>query len=116
MDTAPDQHRLERKMVFTSYFQILQAVVVKNEVIYPLARGTFFVYIFVLLGISGYTGKETQNAMVFYVNGASIGSRRALRVIRAIMMWPHFSGQRYLWASLIGSFLHEHIWCPALQS
>ncbi len=75
-----NEHTPERKMILSTYFQMLQAVVIEDTVIYPLTGSAFTVNVFVLPGI------------------------------------PRYTGQRYLWASLAGSFPHGHISCPALQS
>lgn len=69
-----NEHTPERKMVLSTYFQMLQTVVIEDTVIYPLTGSAFTVNIFILLGIPWYTGLETQVAFVLYVNGASIAA------------------------------------------
>jgi len=76
-----DEHTPERKMVLPTYFQMLQAVVIEDTVIYPFTGSTFPVNIFVLLGIPWYTGLKAQIAFVFYVNSAAIAARGTFRSI-----------------------------------
>ncbi len=78
-----DEHTPERKMVFPAYFQVLQAVVIEDTVIYPLTGSAFLVNVFVLLGIPRYTGLETQVAFVLYINGAAITARGTFSGMRA---------------------------------
>lgn len=44
-----DEHTPEREMIPSPYFQMLQAVVIEDAVIYPFAGSTFTVDILVLL-------------------------------------------------------------------
>lgn len=54
---------------------MLQAVVIKDTVIYPLTGSAFTVNVFILLGIPRYARLETQVAVVLYVNSAAITAR-----------------------------------------
>lgn len=77
-----DEHAPERKMVFPTYFQMLQTIVIEDTVIYPLTGSAFTVNIFILQRIPPYTGLETQVAVVLYVYGAPIAA------------WGTFGGMR----------------------
>lgn len=57
----------KEKMVLSPYFQMLQAVIIEDTVIYPLTGSAFLVNIFILLGIPRYAGLEAQVAVVLYV-------------------------------------------------
>ncbi len=72
-----NEHTPERKMILSAYFQLLQAVIIEDTVIYPLTGSALTVNIFVLRGISRYAGLEAQVAVVLYVNGAPIAARGA---------------------------------------
>lgn len=74
MDAYAYEHSPEQKMVFSTYFQMLQAVVVKDTVIKPLTGGTFAVYCSIFFGIPWDSGMETQVAVILYVNGAPVTS------------------------------------------
>ncbi len=80
-----DKHAPERKMIFPPYLQVLQAVIIENAVIHPFTGSALTVDIFVLLGISWYTGLETKVAVVFYVNGTSITARGTFSGMRAFL-------------------------------
>ncbi len=80
-----DEHTPERKMILPTYFQMLQAVVIKDTVIYPLTGSALAVNIFVLLGIPRYTGLEAQVTVVLYVNGAPAAARGTFGGMRAIL-------------------------------
>lgn len=80
-----DEHGPERKMILSAYFQILQAVVIEDTVIYPLTGAAFAVDLFVLQGIPGYAGLEAQTAIVLYVNGAAIAARGTSGSMRAFL-------------------------------
>ena len=54
-----DEHTPEGEMIPPPYFQMLQAVVIEDAVIYPFTGSTFIVDILVLLGIPWYTGLKT---------------------------------------------------------
>ena len=64
MDAYAYEHSPERKMVFSTYFQMLQAVVVEDTVIEPLTGGTFAVYCFIFFGIPWDSGMETQVSVI----------------------------------------------------
>lgn len=72
-----DEHTPEREMIPSPYFQMLQAVVIEDAVIYPLTGSTFLVDILILLGIPWYTGLETQVCIILYVDSAPIAARGA---------------------------------------
>ncbi len=78
-----NEHTPERKMILSTYFQMLQAVVIEDTVIYPLTGSAFTVNVFVLPGIPRYTGQETKAAVVPYVNGAPIAARGTFGGMRA---------------------------------
>ncbi len=87
-------------MVLSTYFQMLQAIVIEDTVIYPLTGSAFTVNIFVLLGIPQYTGLEAQVAVVLYVNGAAIAARGTSSSMRAF-----FNAAAFQWAAVfMGSF------------
>ncbi len=90
-----DEHTPEGEMVRSTYFQMLQAVVIENTVIYPFAGSAFFVDIFVLLGIPWYARLETQAAVVFDVDGASIAARGTFRSMSAFL-----NAAAFQWASV----------------
>ena len=83
MDAYADQHSPERKVVYTPYFQVLQAVVIQDPVIGTFTGGTFPVYRFVFFGIPWDTGMETQIAMILYVDGASVAAGGTILFVRA---------------------------------
>ncbi len=87
MDADPDQHSPEGKVVFSPYFQMLQAVVIEDTVIYPLTGSAFTVNILVLLGIPRYAGMETQVPVVLYVDGSPIAARGTFRGMRVFLKW-----------------------------
>jgi hypothetical protein len=72
MDAYANEHGPERKMVFSAYSQMLEAVVVQHAAVDTLAGSAFAVDLFVPPGIPGYAGLKAQAAMVLYVNGAAI--------------------------------------------
>ena len=80
-----NEHTPERKMVLSAYFQMLQAVVIENAVIYPLTGSAFTVNLFVLLGIPGDTWLEAQAAVILYVNGAPIAAGGTFSGMRTIL-------------------------------
>lgn len=59
MDAYAYEHSPERKMIFSTYFQMLQAVVVKDTVIDAFTGCAFAVYFLVFLRIPGDAGMET---------------------------------------------------------
>lgn len=54
-----DEHGPEREMILAPYFQVLQAIIVQDAVIYPFTRGTLAIYFLVLFGTPGDAGSET---------------------------------------------------------
>lgn len=92
MDAYAYEHSPEQKMVFSTYFQMLQAVVVKDTVIKPLTGGTFAVYCFIFFGIPWDSGMETQVAVILYVNGAPVTSGGTFLLMRAGIHTPTFQG------------------------
>ncbi len=110
-----NEHTPERKMVLSPYFQVLQAVVIEDTVIYPLTGSAFTVNVFVLLGIPRYTGQETQVAVVLYVNGATVAARGTFSGMRAFL-----NAAAFQWAAVFMGVLDRIIspWahfmaCPA---
>ncbi len=85
MDADPNQHSPEGKVVFSPYFQMLQAVVIEDAVIYPLTGSALTVNILVLLGTPWDTGMEAQVCMVLYVDGAPIAARGTFCGMRAFL-------------------------------
>lgn len=83
-------------MIPAAYFQILQKIIVQNTVIDPLACRPFAVDLFVFFRIPGDAGMETQVAMVFYVDGASIASRGTCFFIGTGIYAPAFQ-----WAAVL---------------
>lgn len=92
MDAYAYEHSPERKMIFSTYFQMLQAVVVEDTVIKPLTGGTFAVYCFIFFGIPRDSGMETQVAVILYVNGAPVTSGGTFLLMRAGIHAPTFQG------------------------
>lgn len=78
-----DEHGPEREMILAPYFQVLQAIIVQDAVIYTFTRGTLAIYFLVLFGIPGDAGMETQVTMVLYINGAAVVSRGTRFRVRA---------------------------------
>ena len=115
MDAYPYEHSPKRKVVPAPYFQLLQAVVVQYAVVDTLTGCTFAVYFLVFFGISWNLWLEEEVAMILYVDGASIFSGGTFSGMGQKSMRPHFSGQRYLCASFMGSLPHGHILCPPVQ-
>lgn len=76
MNADTYEHAPERKMIFSPYFQMLQAVVVEDTVIDTLTGRTFAVYFLVFFGIPWNPGMETEVTVILYVDGAPIVSGR----------------------------------------
>lgn len=72
-------------MILPTYFQMLQAVIIEDTVIYPLTGSAFTVDLFVLLGIPGYAGLKAQITIVLYVNSAAITAWGTLGSMRTFL-------------------------------
>ncbi len=80
-----NEHAPERKMILSAYFQMLQTVVIKDTVIYPLAGSAFTVNILVLFRLPWYAGLEAQVTVILNVNGAAIAARGTFSGMRAFL-------------------------------
>ncbi len=76
-----DKHILARKMILLMCFQMLQAVVIENAIIYLLIGGAFTVNVSMLWGVSRYTWLKAQVVLLLYVDGVVITD------------WGRFSGR-----------------------
>lgn len=74
MDAYPYEHSPERNVIPAPYFQMLQAVVVQDAVVDTFTGCPFTVYFPVFFGIPWNPGMETEVAVIFYVNGASVAA------------------------------------------
>ncbi len=110
-----NEHTPERKMILSTYFQMLQTVVIEDTVIYPLTGSAFLVNVFVLLGIPRYTGLETQVAVVLYVNGAPITARGTFSGMRVFLNAAVFQRTAVFMCIFDRIIPHGHISCSALQ-
>ena len=61
-------------MILSPYFQMLQAVVVKDTVIDTFTGCAFAVYFPVFLRVPGNAWMETEVCMFFYINSAAIAA------------------------------------------
>ena len=61
-------------MIPAPYFQVLEAVVVKDTVVDTLTGCAFTVSFSVFFGVPGDTWMETKIAIILYVNGAAIAA------------------------------------------
>lgn len=71
------EHGSKGKILFSPEYKLLQGTAVQDPVIDLLTGGSFFVNIFISLGLPGNTGLETQVTAVLYVDSAVISVRRA---------------------------------------
>lgn len=86
------KHGPEREMIFAPYQKLLQAVIIQDPVIDPLAGSTFSVNILELLGIPGDAWVETQVGMVLNIDSAAIAARGAGSLKGAGGNAPAFKG------------------------
>ena len=59
-------------MIYTSYFEALQTIIVKDAVVHSFARCTFAVNILECIGVTEDSGVESEVAILMDINSASV--------------------------------------------